>query len=141
MYYQFITFEKERFINKCFLVISKSKYFLLKFCAGFLVHKLFTPPDKNDIVNTVNFNEDDALKCLLCFICIYLPLYFHRHTVKITWTLQILRLANAKSYLRQRTIFKYYEVVCYDNEMKPKDKQRYCSPYLSLSLCQIREWQ
>lgn len=117
------------------------KIILLKFCARFLDHRLFRSQDKNDIVNAVNFNEDYGLKCLLCFICIYLALYFHRHIVKITSTLQILRLVNGKSYLRQQTIFKHYEVVCYDNEMKPKDKQRYCSPYLPLSLCQIRECQ
>lgn len=79
----------------------------MKFCTERLDHRLFRTQDKNDIVNIINFNEDYGLKCLLCFICICLMLYFHRHIVKITWTLQILRLANQKSYLRQRTMFKY----------------------------------
>lgn len=34
----------------------------------------------------------------------------------------MLRLANGKSYLGQLTIFKYYDVVCFDNEMKPKHR-------------------
>lgn len=51
----------------------------------------------------------------------------------------MLRLANGKSYLGQLTIFKYYDVVCFDNEMKPKHKQRYWSPYHPLFPCQIRE--
>lgn len=106
---------------------------------GVLHHRLFRPQDKNNIIDTANFTEDYESKYLLCFICIYLALYFHGHIIKITSTLQILRLGNGKSYLRPWTVFKYYEVVCYDNEMKPKDKQRYCFPYLPLSLCQIRE--